>query len=114
MRRSLRAILSKGGLLLMRLWMPSSVRRRELEELFSRTAAAFGKPKPPARGRSVRERLQDYALATSGWAEGRVGASGASQILRTLDGGITWRLVSPWLNSPASDSDQYFDPVHSS
>jgi ferredoxin len=55
--------------LLMRLYVPAALRRRELEELFGRTAAAFGQPVPPARGRSMSARLRDFARASRGWAE---------------------------------------------
>jgi photosystem II stability/assembly factor-like uncharacterized protein len=33
--------------------------------------------------------------AQSGWAEGQVGSDAATRILRTSDGGVTWRDVSP-------------------
>lgn len=69
MRCGLRAIGAKAQLLLMRLYVPAAVRRRELEELFGRTAAAFGQPVPPARSLSLRARLDDFALATRDWAE---------------------------------------------
>lgn len=69
MRRGLRTIGAKTRFLLMRLYVPASMRRRELEELFGRTAAAFGREVPPARGRSVRVRLDDFARATRDWAE---------------------------------------------
>ncbi len=69
MQRSLRMIGARGRLLFMRLYVPAPVRRRELEELFGRTAAAFGQPVPAPRGRSVRGRLRDFARATRDWAE---------------------------------------------
>jgi ferredoxin len=65
MRRSVK-------LLLMRLYVPAAMRRRELEDLFGRTAAAFGQPVPPARGRSVRARLGDFARASRDWAEAAI------------------------------------------
>jgi ferredoxin len=72
MRRGL--IDAKARLLLMRLYVPAAMRRRELEELFGRTAAAFAQPVPPARGRSVRARLADFARATRDWAEAALAA----------------------------------------
>jgi hypothetical protein len=50
-------------LLLAGLYVPCRMRARELEELFARTAAAFGRPVPPA-GRPLRPRLREYALFT--------------------------------------------------
>jgi hypothetical protein len=32
---------------------------------------------------------------TTGWAEGFHGTVGRTRILRTMDGGVTWRDVSP-------------------
>lgn len=69
MRRGLRAIGAKAQLLLMRLYVPAAERRRGLEELFGRTAAAFGQTVPPARSLSAHARLDDFARATRGWAE---------------------------------------------
>lgn len=62
-------------LFLMRLYMPRRVRARELEELFARTAAAFGRPVPPA-GRPLGPRLQEYALFTRSQAEEALAAGG--------------------------------------
>jgi ferredoxin len=69
MRRGLKRFAAKARLLLVRLFVPAPARRRELEDLFGRTAAAFGQPVPPARGRSVRARLDDFTEATRAWAE---------------------------------------------
>jgi ferredoxin len=69
MGRGLRKLGAKARFLLMRVYVPAGVRRHELEELFGRTAAAFGRPVPPARGRTVRTRLGEFARATSDWTE---------------------------------------------
>ncbi len=74
MRRGLKTIGAKTSLFLMRLYVPTAVRRHELEDLFGRTAAAFGQPVPPARGRSVRARLGDFARASRDWAEAALAA----------------------------------------
>jgi choline dehydrogenase-like flavoprotein len=63
-----RAICARASLLLMRAYVPATVRRRELADLFERTAAAFGQPVSPTRGRSVRRRLREFARATRDWA----------------------------------------------
>jgi hypothetical protein len=52
-----------------RLVMPFGVRRRALEKLFARTAAAFGTPVPPPRGRGTSGRLLEYARFTRAQAE---------------------------------------------
>jgi hypothetical protein len=52
-----------------RLLMPFGIRRRALEQLFARTAAAFGTPVPPARWRGARGRLLEYARFTRARAE---------------------------------------------
>jgi predicted ArsR family transcriptional regulator len=52
-----------------RLYIPRRARRQALEELFSRTAAAFGSPVPPARGRGPEARLAEYARFTRDRAE---------------------------------------------
>jgi len=83
MRRGLKAVAAKARLVLMRLHVPAAARRRELEELFGRTAAAFAQPVPPASGRSVRTRLDDFAHATRDWAAAAL-ASGAD--LEAIDG----------------------------
>jgi ferredoxin len=69
MRRGLRRIAAKSRLLLMRLYVPSVVRRRGLEDLFGCTATAFGQSKPPARRQSARVRLGDFARSSRDWAE---------------------------------------------
>jgi hypothetical protein len=52
-----------------RLHVPRGMRRQALEELFSRTAAAFGSPVPPPRGEAQAERLAEYARFTRERAE---------------------------------------------
>ncbi len=52
-----------------RLIMPFGARRRALEQLFARTAAAFGCLVPPARGRGAKSRLREYASFTRTRAE---------------------------------------------
>ncbi len=51
------------------LCIPRSARRRALEELFARTAAAFGSRVPPAQGLGAEERLAEYARFTREKAE---------------------------------------------
>ena len=50
------------------LFVPRRAQRQALEELFSRTAAAFGSPVPPPRGGAA-ARLTEYARFTSERAE---------------------------------------------
>jgi hypothetical protein len=52
-----------------RLVMPFGVRRRALEKLFARTAAAFGTPVPSSRRRGTSGRLLEYARFTRVQAE---------------------------------------------
>ena len=52
-----------------RLLMPFGIRRRALEQLFARTAAAFGTPVPPPRTRGTNGRLAEYARFTRAQAE---------------------------------------------
>jgi hypothetical protein len=52
-----------------RLYVPRRARLRALEELFSRTAAAFGRPVPAPQGRGPRARLAEYARFTRQLAE---------------------------------------------
>ncbi len=52
-----------------RLLMPFGLRRRALEQLFARTAAAFGTLVPPPRTRSTSGRLLEYAYFTRAQAE---------------------------------------------
>ena len=52
-----------------RLLMPFGIRRRALEQLFARTAAAFGTPVPPPRTRGTNGRLLEYARFTRARAE---------------------------------------------
>lgn len=47
-----------------RLFIPRGARQRALEELFARTAAAFGFPVPPPQGRGPAARLAEYARFT--------------------------------------------------
>ncbi|MDP3177799.1 MAG: hypothetical protein Q8M76_07835, partial [Spirochaetaceae bacterium] len=69
MRCSIRAIAARLQFYAMRLYVPAGMRRRELEELFCRTAAAFGRTVPPAQGRSAASRLREFAGASRDWAE---------------------------------------------
>jgi hypothetical protein len=65
-----------------RLHVPRRARRRALEELFARTAAAFGSPMPPPRGRGPAARLAEYAGFTRKQAEealARCAGGGASE-----------------------------------
>ena len=52
-----------------RLLMPFGLRRQALEQLFARTAAAFGTPLPPADTRGTPGRLAEYARFTRARAE---------------------------------------------
>jgi hypothetical protein len=52
-----------------RVLLPLGARRREIERLFARTAAAFGSPVPPPGTRSARGRLGEYAVFTKDNAE---------------------------------------------
>ena len=52
-----------------RLLMPFGIRRRALEQLFARTASAFGTPVPPPRTRGTNGRLLEYARFTRAQAE---------------------------------------------
>lgn len=52
-----------------RLLVPFGFRRRALEQLFARTAAAFGAPVPPRRTRGTNGRLLEYARFTRARAE---------------------------------------------
>jgi hypothetical protein len=57
-----------------RLHVPRGARMRALEELFARTAAAFGSPVPPPRSRGPSARLAEYARFTrerADWALAR-------------------------------------------
>ncbi len=56
-----------------RLHVPRGMRRQALEELFSRTAAAFGSPVPPPRGGGQADRLAEYARFTRQRAEEALG-----------------------------------------
>ena len=52
-----------------RLLMPFGLRRQALEQLFARTAAAFGTPVPAPETRSTSGRLAEYARFTRARAE---------------------------------------------
>jgi hypothetical protein len=52
-----------------RLLMPFGLRRQALEQLFARTAAAFGSPVPPPETRGTKGRLAEYARFTRARAE---------------------------------------------
>ena len=52
-----------------RLHVPRRAQRQALEELFSRTAAAFSSPVPPPRSGGPAARLAEYARFTREWAE---------------------------------------------
>jgi hypothetical protein len=52
-----------------RLYIPRRSRKQALEELFARTAAAFGSPVPPPLGRGPDARLAEYARFTRERAE---------------------------------------------
>jgi len=52
-----------------RLYLPRRARQQALEELFARTAAAFGSPVPAPRGRGPGARLAEYARFTRERAE---------------------------------------------
>jgi hypothetical protein len=52
-----------------RILMPFGLRRQALEQLFARTAAAFGTPVPPPRTRGTNRRLLEYARFTRAQAE---------------------------------------------
>jgi hypothetical protein len=52
-----------------RLLMPFGLRRQALEQLFARTAAAFGTPVPAPRTRGTNGRLLEYAAFTRTQAE---------------------------------------------
>jgi NADPH-dependent 2,4-dienoyl-CoA reductase/sulfur reductase-like enzyme len=71
-----------------RVYVPRRVRRQAIEELFARTAAAFGSPVPPPRGRGTASRLTEYAHFTRERAEealGRSAADGAPESLAALE-----------------------------
>jgi hypothetical protein len=70
-------------LLAARMILPLGARRREIERLFARTAAAFGSPVPPPRARGAAGRLREYALFTRDSAEEALDGGGN---LRALDG----------------------------
>lgn len=67
--RSIARRIKKGFFTLLDLYAPTFIKRRALEELFSRTAAAFESTVPKARGRSYDERLRQYALFTCAQVE---------------------------------------------
>jgi hypothetical protein len=65
-----------------RMILPLGARQREIERLFARTAAAFGRPVPPRHARSAAGRLREYALFTRESAEEAIGGG---ENLRALD-----------------------------
>jgi hypothetical protein len=73
-RREVAATVRQAGspnlrLLAARMILPLGARRREIERLFARTAAAFGSPVPPPRARGAAGRLREYACFTRDSAE---------------------------------------------
>jgi hypothetical protein len=68
-------------LLAARMMFPLGARRREIERLFARTAAAFGSSVPPRRMRGAGGRLREYALFTRDRAEEALGGRGNLQAL---------------------------------
>jgi len=58
-----------------RLHVPRRERRQALEELFARTAAAFGSPVPAPQGRGTHARLAEYACFTRERAEEALASS---------------------------------------
>ncbi len=71
-----------------RVWVPPRLKRAALEELFARTAAAFGSPVPPAQGRGPAARLAEYARFTKERAEEALAlCKGDSEDERAAPGG---------------------------
>jgi hypothetical protein len=70
-----------------RVYLPRGARRRAIEELFARTAAAFGSPVPPPQGRGTASRLVEYARFTRERAEEALerGAGGGPESLAALE-----------------------------
>jgi hypothetical protein len=68
-------------LLAARVILPLGARRREIERLFARTAAAFGSAVPPPNARGADGRLREYALFTRDRAEAALGNRGDLQAL---------------------------------
>jgi hypothetical protein len=62
-------------LLAARMMFPLGARRREIERLFARTAAAFGIPVPPQRTRGAAGRLKEFALFTRDCSEAALSGS---------------------------------------
>jgi hypothetical protein len=69
-------------LLAARIMLPLGARRREIERLFARAAAAFAVAVPPQRARGAAGRLKEFALFTSDCAEA---AMSSSEDLGALD-----------------------------
>ena len=65
-----------------RVLLTPGARRREIERLLARTAAAFYSPVPPGSARGARGRLREYALFTRDRAEAALDGGGD---LRTVD-----------------------------
>jgi hypothetical protein len=57
-----------------RAFVPRRARQRALEQLFARTAAAFGSPVPPPQGRGPAARLAEYARFTREQADAALAA----------------------------------------
>ena len=71
-----------------RLHVPRRAQRQALEELFSRTAAAFGSPVPPPRSGGPAARLAEYARFTRERAEEALArSSGGTSEGGTVAGG---------------------------
>ena len=70
-----------------RVYLPRGARRRAIEELFTRTAAAFASPVPPPQGRGTASRLAEYARFTRERAEEALerGAGGGPESLAALE-----------------------------
>ena len=61
-------------LLALKIYIPSFIKKKKLEQLFDIVANAFGKPIPSLKGLSYKERLKAFALYTSKEAEKRIQA----------------------------------------
>ena len=74
-----------------RLAVPPRARLQALEELFARTAAAFGSPVPPPRGRGPAARLAEYASFTRERAEEELAESALAEeaLARSTGGGTS-------------------------
>ncbi len=68
-----------------RLYLPRRARQQALEELFARTAAAFGSPVPAPRGRGPGARLAEYARFTRERAEAALARAKGRTALAELE-----------------------------